>query len=75
MAFLRALADATIPGLLVAVVAFVVADASGTLPAAAFGLLAGVAALVGATGVSLSFQTAERRYPLTWTTLELLSLA
>jgi len=74
MGFLRALADATLPSVLVAVLAFVASDLSGTLRPAALGLLAGAAVLVGATGVSLRFQTADRRYPLTRVVFELLTL-
>ena len=74
MAFLRALLDATPLSVLVAIVAFAVADVSGTLPPVALGLLAGVAILVGGTAVSLSFQTEERRYPITWVAFELLTL-
>jgi len=74
MAVLRALADATPLSILVAIVAFVVADASGEVSPVAIGLLAGVAVLVGGVGVSLVFQTEERRYPLTRVTFELLAL-
>jgi len=76
MAFLRALADATPLSVLVALVAFVAARGSGVLPLppAVVALGAGLAVLAGGTGVSLSFQTEDRRYPLTRVALELLAL-
>jgi len=77
MTVLRALADATPLSTLVTLAAFVVARESGALPLppAAVGVVAGVAVLTGATGVSLSLQTEGRRYPLTRAALELLTLA
>ena len=74
MTFLRALADATPLSTLVAVVAFVAARGSGALSPLLLGPLAGVAVLVGGTGLSFALQTEDRRYPLTWAALELLSL-
>jgi hypothetical protein len=73
MAFIRALADATLPSVLVALLTFVVADASGTVPPVALGPLAGAATLICGTAISHAFQTESRRYPLTWVALELLS--
>ena len=77
MAFLRALADATPVSVLLAIAAFVVArgNAAPPLPPTVLSLLAGVAVLAGATGLSLSLQTEDRRYPLTRAALELLTLA
>jgi hypothetical protein len=76
MAFLRALADATPLSVLVAFAAFVAARESGALPLppAVVALVSGLAVLAGGTGLSLSFQTEERRYPITWFVLALLSL-
>jgi len=74
MSFLRALADATPLSILVAIVAYVVADVAGTLPPAALGVLAGAAVLAGGTGVSVALQGDERRFPLTRVALELLAL-
>ena len=74
MAFLVALLDATPLGILTALVGFSATTTLGTLPAIPIGLLTGVAMLIGGTAVSLRLQREDRRFPLLWGTVDLLSL-